>query len=333
MVLLCCLCSASCERTGRTENASVNGGTAMSVSLRFAGSKAPDSDGGRVEDVCIAVFDESDNMELFTRIPANEMGNDLSARLLVTSGPKTVHAVANASDVLAGDLAASGTKEEFLSVVTCLDRDNAVTDASALLLMHGSIDGEDSVIYVVPDGSGAVTSCTVELERIVSKICLHRIVNLISEPLVWQGCDISVTGIFLLDALAQDCIGGGRTGGPVYSDWTDSLLLGDAVNDCILSYGSSYEKTAFSYYAYSGNADRVTKLCLEAVLMKGDAHRKCYYSIPVEGMKRNRLYNIRSIVIKSEGTDNPGDVHNYDYVSVDLDDVLWDAGEDTALEY
>lgn len=335
MVFLCCLCLVSCEGTDIVEGEPGNVGRAMTVSLRFAGSRAPDYDagGGRIEDVCIAVFDENDNMEEFVRMSAKEMGEGLSARLLVATGPKTVHAVANASEALAGDLAAADTKEEFLSVVTSLDRDNTVTETATLLLMYGSINGNDSVIDVAPADAGGLSSCTIEMGRMVSKICLHKITNLISEPPVWKGCDISVTGIFLLDAVAQDCIGEGRTSRPVYADQEYTPLLGDIVTDCNLVYGSSYEKGPFAYYTYPGSGGRVTKLCLETVLKKGDARRKCYYSIPVEGMRRNRMYNINCITIKSEGTDNPGDEHSYDYVSVNLDDALWDAGEDTILEY
>lgn len=332
--LLFCLFAVSCGKdypmpaTGDSE-------AEIGICLRFGSSKSSVA-GGEVEqirNVCIGVFDENDNLELFSRMTAEEIDEGLSTQLSVTVGPKTVHAVANVSEALAENLAKASGKAEFLSAATILDRDNVVTADGTFLLMHGSIDGNDSVIEVAPAGPEGMTSCSVLLERLVSKVCLYRIVNSISEPLIWKEAGIAVTAIFLMDANVWDCIGEGLCLQPSYADWKGISLLGDSVADCNLAYGKSYDKTPFTYYTYSGNGGKVTYLCLETVLSKGEARKKCYYSIPIEDIERNRLYNIKSITIKSAGTDNPGERHSYDYVSVDLEDDIWDDGENTFLEY
>lgn len=330
---ICWLILASCGGSATAE-AVAGGGAAASVdvSIRFEGGRASYPDGGEdaIADVCIAVFDENGNVEQFSHMSESEMKNGMSARLQVSAGPKTVHAVANASDALAAELARCCTKTEFLSVVTRLDRDNAVTENATLLLMHGSVDGTDSVVDA---GAGGTAGCSVQLKRLVSKICLHRIINAIDEPLVWSGCTVSVVRLFLLDAIAEDCIGElFHPGAPSYADWSVTPLLCSETDDCVLEPGCSCD-VSFAFYAYSGKGDRVATLCLEAILSKGDMRRKCYYNIAVEDMERNRLYNIKSITLKSAGADNPGEDHSYEYVSADIDDSGWEEGEDTELEY
>ena len=263
----------------------------------------------RVTSVQVLVFDEDGILEAYS-----DLGTDRSGSLNVGLGKKEVWAVVNAEDV------SSVTSVEELSALTV---DLSSNDFSKGFVMSGNS-------HCSVDASGG-SICTVEVERLLSRVSLTRISN--SLPSSYG--DMTVMDVFLCNVAGSGSLAGNAEPSIWYnkegrSDESprneDSVIgIGGHLASCApLTYvhvgspvrngGSLQPALPFLLYAFPNASENEPdgyhgsfvpqRTVLAVSVMVEDA--MYYYPVSIEGFmsERNTAYSV-SLTIAGPGTDDP----------------------------
>lgn len=327
LLIMAILSMTLCACNKETECRTCKEGRPVEVTVQINGTTMTKSTGNtyanesKVNNLQIMAFNAAGDLESYIAKDKEELTNELSVKLVASSGEKTVWALVNAPSL--GEVQTLEALESTVSALSDNDLDNFV------------MTGFTEEVF----SDGAVVGITVK--RLVARVSIAKISTEFPDTPAYQGKTLSIKGIYMLNVPS----GVNYALNEAPAQWYNKLSHADEEADKYLYDGldmnldnnSSYD-VEHAYYPYPNSVDNSVKnidevdretwsprrsiLCIE---VEYDG-KTGYYPLEMPVIERNKTYSIEEVVLRRSPADVPYDPIETGEATLSITVSDWEVG-------